>query len=394
MTQRFAAFVVLLFGVCACARSIGSGVLPASSAGNGFAVPHAARIKTIFTFNKTDGELPSGSLIALNGVLYGATALGGKDGNGVVFSLTTSGTQKVLHSFNDTDGSGPQGPLLALNGVLYGTTDRGGKPDDGTIFALKTGGKRLWSYDFKGGWDGVNPSGGLTNLNGTLYGTTLGGGNYYIGSGTFFKVTLSGKEAVLLTFTGGPNGGNPNGSLVAQHNQFYGTTQDGGVSNGSDGTVFRLTKTGGGKILYRFASSGDGDTPKAGLVYLDGTFYGTTEDGGKYYAGTVFSVTPAGTERVMHNFDPKKEDGGYPTAPLIAYNGKLYGTTLGGGQNNLGTIFEITLSGKERVLYSFTGGSDGSDPATGLVELNGLLYGTTGTQYSHPSNGTVFSLKP
>lgn len=390
MIQRVAVFVVLSFGLFACTRSTGSSVLPANNASS-MLETHSAALKTIFTFNGTDGAVPSGSLIALNGILYGAAGAGGKYDNGVVFSLTPSGTEKVLHNFN-ADGSWPNGPLVAIDGVLYGTTSQGGKLDHGTIFALQTGGKRLWGYDFKDGWDGADPNGGLTNLNGTLYGTTFGGGTKDFG--TFYKVTRSGKETMLLAFAVSQNGENPNGNLLVQKNQFYGTTQAGGVENGSDGTVFRLAEDGGGKVLHRFANTGDGRTPMAGLVYLNGNFYGTTADGGTYYSGTVFSVSPSGNERIIHNFDTASKDGGYPTASLIAYKGNLYGTTSRGGQNSLGTVFEISPSGKERVLYSFTGGSDGEEPATALVELSGALYGTTGSVYSHPSSGTVFAITP
>ena len=115
--------------------------------------------------------------------------------------------------------------------------------------------------------------------------------------------------------------------------------------------------------------------------------------GGAYYAGTVFSVTTAGTERVIHSFGGTA-DGKSPEAPLIALNGNLYGTTAYGGTKNQGTVFEITSSGKELVLHNFSGLSDGGDPLGGLVARKGVLYGTTAGGATSSSYGTIFALTP
>ncbi|MBU2830279.1 choice-of-anchor tandem repeat GloVer-containing protein, partial [Acidithiobacillus ferriphilus] len=72
-------------------------------------------------------------------------------------------------------------------------------------------------------------------------------------------------------------------------------------------------------------------------------------------------------------------DGDQPNGGLVmAASGNLYGTTIGGGTDNLGTVFKITPSGVESVLYSFGGGYDGSSsPNGGLVmDVSGNLYGT------------------
>ena len=86
-------------------------------------------------------------------------------------------------------------------------------------------------------------------------------------------------------------------------------------------------------------------------------------------------------------------DGQTPLAGLLYVNGALYGTTSVGGQYGYGTVFKITTSGKESILYSFKGGdvSDGANPQAGVIEVNGTLYGTTrlGGKYGY---GTVYSL--
>jgi uncharacterized repeat protein (TIGR03803 family) len=79
---------------------------------------------------------------------------------------------------------------------------------------------------------------------------------------------------------------------------------------------------------------------------------------------------------VLHSFGAKS-DGTQPLASLIEVKGKLYGTTEYGGAYGLGTVFSITLSGREKVLHSFDNGTDGTLPNAGLVDVDGTLYGTT-----------------
>lgn len=106
--------------------------------------------------------------------------------------------------------------------------------------------------------------------------------------------------------------------------------------------------------------------------------------------GTVFAVTPSGKERILYRFKGSG-DGAHPESRLIAVNGTFYGTTTAGGANNQGTVFAVTPQGSETVLHSFGATNDGADPQAGLISVNGTLYGTTrggGTA----GYGTVFSI--
>jgi uncharacterized repeat protein (TIGR03803 family) len=144
-------------------------------------------------------------------------------------------------------------------------------------------------------------------------------------------------------------------------------------------------------VLYSFAGGTDGLGPEGGLVQgTDGNFYGTTSSGGAHSHGTVFKITPAGLETVLHSF-AGGSDGQRPTAGLVqGTDGNFYGTTYFGGADNEGTVFKITPAGVETVLYSFAGGSDGKYPDAGLVQgTDGNFYGTTGNGGAH-SAGTVF----
>ncbi len=193
---------------------------------------------------------------------------------------------------------------------------------------------------------GDEPAAGLINVNGTLYGTTSQDG----GSGKFgsvFKITPSGTLTELHRFAGGADGASPRGDLIGINGIFYSTTRNGGPQD--DGTVFKITPSGTETVLYRFTGR-DGQLPLAGLTIVHGVLYGTTATGGAYGAGTVFRVTTAGTENVIHDFRPSSgADGSDPQTPLANVNGVLYGTTLQGGTNMLGTVFRVTTSGREKV---------------------------------------------
>jgi uncharacterized repeat protein (TIGR03803 family) len=155
------------------------------------------------------------------------------------------------------------------------------------------------------------------------------------------------------------------------------------------------------KVLHRFHLD-DGAHPAASLINVKGTLYGTTYGGGAKNAGTVFSITTTGKEKVLHSFSGGRSDGAYPYASLINVNGTLYGTTTKGGSrcgSNLGcgTVFSVTTTGTEKVVHSFRGGTGGADPLASLINVNGTLYGTTytgGSSCSHSGCGTVFALTP
>jgi uncharacterized repeat protein (TIGR03803 family) len=146
-------------------------------------------------------------------------------------------------------------------------------------------------HSFTGGADGGAPRTGLVlEAKGNLYGTAAGGGS---GAGTVFKVNAYRKLTVLHTFTGQVDGASPYGGLIRDsYGNFYGTTVGGGAYG--YGTVFKLTKSGEESILYSFSGGADGGWPYAGLVMDadEDSLYGTTNIGGALGFGTVFEVNP------------------------------------------------------------------------------------------------------
>jgi uncharacterized repeat protein (TIGR03803 family) len=242
-------------------------------------------------------------------------------------------------------------------------------------------------YAFHGGNDGAYPQAALINVQGTLYGTTFAGGVNcgHEGCGTVFAIDpITRTETVIYTFKGGRDGHHPTAALIELNGTLFGTTT--GV-----GTVFSITPSGDEKVRYRFQDGNDGAGPVANLINANGVLYGTTQAGGSdcslqdHSCGTVFSITPSGDEKVLYSF-LGGNDGAEPWAGLINVGGVLFGTTLQGGTETCGfyyqgcgTIFSVTLGGIETVQHVFRASmaNDGANPGANLIDFKGTLYGTT-----------------
>jgi uncharacterized repeat protein (TIGR03803 family) len=193
---------------------------------------------------------------------------------------------------------------------------------------------------------------------------------------------------VLYSFAGTPDGELPLAGLLNVNERLFGTTSEGGTNY--VGAVFKITTSGIETVLHSFArGKRDGIYPEAGLINVKGSLYGTTSEGGASSYGTVFKLSMSGKEGVIHNFKGASGDGASPGGGLLDVRGTLYGTSGGGGASDRGTVYAITTSGTETVLHSFGGSGDGASPEGGLLNVNGTLYGTTvdgGTN----GYGTVF----
>ena len=318
---------------------------------------------TLFSF-PADGEKglkPQGGVVkGPDGNLYGATVAGGRggcySGCGAVFKLQPPPTaplsalepwtETVLYEFRgDPDGSYPGYGNLVFDaaGNLYGTTEQGGAFGYGVVFELSPG-SGGWTefviYSFTGFNDGRTPYGGLTIDNaGNLYGTTTRGGQY--GAGTVFELTPGNggwTETVLHSFQNS-DGSQPQGELIFDAaGNLYGTAYFGGL-NGEDGSVFELSPSNGGwtfTLLHLFDfSAGEGVDPVAGVTMgSDGSLYGTTLGGGAGDNGTIFRLVNAGgswTYQTLHSFSID-----FGAAPFggVTFDsqGNMYGTTITGGQ--------------------------------------------------------------
>jgi uncharacterized repeat protein (TIGR03803 family) len=155
------------------------------------------------------------------------------------------------------------------------------------------------------------------------------------------------------------------------------------------------------KVVWNFVGGSDGSGPWSNYFISDanGNLYAATAAGGTYSAGTVFMLSPAGKETVLHEFTGSNGDGSAPHGRLaFDAKGNIYGTTQGGGINGTGTVYKLSpKSGggwTERVIYTFSAtGADGTAPSAGMtIAADGTMYSTTPDGGAFGA-GTVFSLK-
>ena len=372
-------------------------------------------------FANTNGVFPAGGLILSSNVLYGTCSAGGTNGQGVIFSIHTDGSQFTdLHTFaalsstytgNNPDGAAPYDTLLLYSNQLYGTAKLGGTAGFGygTLFRINTDGTSFTNFhNFSDGSGG--PHGGLIVSSNVLYGTTLSGGTDY---GSVFRINPDGSSFTNLhSFTALTNDAlGPAGGLVIAGNTLYGTATGGG--NGGGGVVFSVSTAGKGYTnLFNFPTSpGQGQSstnttgtePYSSLLLLGGTLYGTTLYGGTNGNGVIFAINTNRTGFTnLHTFaagasGATNTDGVSPQGQLLLVGGSLYGTAPNGGYSGYGTVFAINTNGSNfRVVYQFVDipgvnyvNLGGVSPIGGVILANNTLYGTT---YSGGYNGNIFAL--
>jgi uncharacterized repeat protein (TIGR03803 family) len=367
--------------------------------------------RTLYTLSPAFGTGPNGDLVLLGNTLYGTAKHGGTNNVGIVFAVNTDGTG-FTNEYNFSSGSGgePVGGLISSGNTLYGPTYFGGSLGGGTVFAISTNGMgytNLLNLNFAVNTaSGYEPLAGLALAGNTLYGTTWYGGGMNV-QGTLFYVTTNGATSGELQDFYAPtynpyainyNGVFPSARLMSSGGTLYGTTEQGG-SYGS-GTIFSVVtnQPASFSILHYFAAVGgvngtnnEGAYSFSGLVLSGGTLYGTALGGGTYGNGTVFAVnTNTLVFTDLYNFTGGN-DGSGPHAGLTLSGHTLYGTTSSGGAYTNGTLFAINTDGSGFTnLYSFTGGGDGADPQTDLILSGNTLYGTAASG-GISGNGTVFS---
>ncbi len=388
----------------------------------------AQTFTTLHTFTGTpDGSSPFGGLVAdRNGNYYGTTQFGGTNNNGTVFELSppvvigNPWTETVIWNFGGAGGGDPSYQLVIdAKGNLYGETQVGGNGSSGTVFVLvppATGGTH-WTKRILYALAGVGayPYGGLIlDSAGAVYGTQYGGGTF--GFGEAFKVApaaAGGYTATTLYNFGATSidSEEPYGPLTLDSSgNLYGVSNNGGADN--LGTVYKLTPPVSGSgtwtntILYSFPGASAGCYPE-GNVILDkaGRVYGqATGCGGTANQGVIFRLTPTGSgawvESVLHTFSSTDGGGPYPSLSLDAKANVFYGTSFYGGVN--GVVFELKPPAPgggtwiEKVLHTFTDGSDGFGPLGPIVwDSNGVLYGTAySSNGGLGSYGTAFSIVP
>ena len=314
---------------------------------------------TLYDFGDVagDGATPRGSLIAVDGTLYGVTQNGGTVGEGIIFSIGADGAgYAILHNFGvlADDGEDPYEDLLSIGANLYGMTRRGGSFNDGIVFSVDPsdvpGTYQVLHHFNEGANDGGLPEGGLIYYGGRLYGMTKYGGKYSGGSGTVFSMNTDGSGYTILHHFDGEDGAVPRGSLVSDGSTLYGMTQYGGAPlylspyHFGGGTIFSIGTEGTDyTVLHRFEDGFDDICcPRGDLLLLeDGTLYGMAQR----LLGGIFSIRPDGSGyTLLRNFlDGLAGDGIMPYGSLISDGTNLYGMTKEGGNDNDGVIFSYAI---------------------------------------------------
>jgi uncharacterized repeat protein (TIGR03803 family) len=311
------------------------------------------------------------------GNLYGAAFIGTY---GAIYKVTPKGGLSTLYSFGSVpnDGLYPQGGLILDSaGNLYGLTGAGGANNDGTVFKVTPSGVETTLYSFTVASSRFHPYLSRDSA-GNIYGYTLLQGNGGLAN-SLFKVTPGGTFSTLYTFCSLPNcadGDLPaGGPIVDKAGNIYGDTTEGGQFN--LGVVYEFTTSGEYNILHNFAGGLDGDGPQDRLTQdAEGNLYGTTLAGGNDSAGTVFEVSSSGVESILQNFciTESPSCGFEPSGPVTRDSqGNLYGRVSGGGQDHAGVVYKIAADGTYTEAYY--GNQQGGYNV--VVDSSGNLYGVT-----------------
>lgn len=380
-----------------------------------------------------DGANAIGGLIlGADGDFYGVTEAGGAikglDTNyGTAFRLTSNGVLTTLATFDaPVTGANPVAALISgANGDFYGTTRQDGTTSKGgqgggTVFKLSPSGALTTLYTFCSEgpgyspgylqgiyncWDGVRPESAVVQAgNGNIYGTTLAGGTGglsgpceyapYLGCGTIFELSPSGKLTTLHNFQGGTDGAYPNGVIQGSDGNLYGTT--------GTGTVFKVTTAGVFTTLYAFDETPPSlsiPTPGATLVEgSDGKFYGTTIEGTTFDSGTIFSITSNGELRTLHRFGSAGDLGVNPVGNLIqGTDGTFYGTTTGDTLADAGTVFSLSVGLRPFVKTETTSGKVGSAVTilgTDLAHTTSVTFNGTSAEFKIVSSSELATSVP
>jgi uncharacterized repeat protein (TIGR03803 family) len=409
-------------------RLLASSAIPLLSIVFAATVAAAESPKTLhdFAVKGNDGSSVYSSLtLDAAGNLYGTTVDGGQFNEGIVFELSPTPTgqwkETILYSFKggSSDGANPHtAPVFDSAGNLYGSTVGGGldakfcNSGCGVVYKLTPSADGTWTetvlHEFTSAADGgVAYAGVALDSAGNIYGATQVGGTSE--NGVFYELSAtsggSWQETVLHNFGGQPDVSDAYATPVFDSaGNLYGTSYGGGAHG--QGTVYELSQSSGDwteQVLYSFKGGSDGDEPFAPVAFdKAGNIYCTTAEGGTQNVGTAFELLAAqGWKKViLHQFQGVEfGDGANPNGLVFDAKGNLYGTTVGGGTDNPGTIFRLTPTShgwKETILYNFTAGNDGAYPsAAPILDSAGHLFGTTlwGGPAGDTVGGVAFELK-
>jgi uncharacterized repeat protein (TIGR03803 family) len=344
--------------------------------GTVYQLPDAGALTTVCAFGQGVGYEPYGTLFeASDGNFYGTTRYGGQYYDlGTVFRLGKDGQVFTLHSFQSLEGRHPSGGLVqGSDGALFGITADGGANNEGVAYRLDFDGNFSLLHTFTFQDDtGYYPSPLAVGPDGELYGPTAEGGD--CGLGVIYRMAVNGTienlhdncasaSGPLLSASDGFLYGIQGGSLLFRFSTDgtltpigtpafpYPTSITPGLTEGPDhnlygtsgnGLLFRFRPDGGTSILHTFSATPSAPAFPSSLVTgTDGRLYGTSFNGTGDDPGTVFRISTHGDFEVLHVFDA-----GDPQAlsgVIEASDGDLYGLASRNTIYGRGLAYRIDL---------------------------------------------------
>ncbi len=303
-----------------------------------------------------------------------------------------------LHDFDGASNGGNAYASVTpdVSGNLYGTTQNGGAHLNGMVWEITAAGTFKDLHDFAGSpSDGLKPQAEVTiDSHGNLFGTTVNGGQN--GEGVIWEIPSAGAYKIVHDFGSNLSGTALDGQYPSGAVKFdasgnlYGVTSADGT-NDEGGTLYEITSGGLYQIVHTFGSGTDGASPSGSVAFdSKGNLYGTTLGGGLNSAGIVWEYTTAGVYSDAHDFGGQitvpgsvMSPDGYDPFGAVAFDkaGNMYGTLSGGGLNGAGAVWMISTSKVYSHIHDFGNpdiADDGNTPFSGVaIDVFGAVYGTT-----------------
>ena len=358
-----------------------------------------------------DGTVATGrefynNVTVYNNKLYGTSHLGGANNFGVLYSidpaLPIGSNYTIIKEFAYADGANANNnDMIVHNNKLYGCLNQGGNNFGGTLFELDPATNIFTKlFDFEYTISGRHPLGRLVAAGSKFIGLcSVGGTN---GTGTIFEWDPASPTTVVKKYSFGINNFdgpvNPGSTFMLYNSKYYAVSYNGGFVD--QGTLFEYDYTANTVIKkLNFNAAETGRIPYGKPTLLNGKLYGTTYTGpqeifGSHY-GCIWSFDPSTSiysRRFAFSNANNGNNGRQPASSPLAYNGKLYGTTVNGGTSDLGVLYEFdpaTDAYSKKDMQPITGAFPYGEP----VVFNNKLYGLTNAG-GNGNQGIIYSYDP
>lgn len=337
------------------------------------------------------GTNPQNSLRLLNGKMYGTTQQGGGSNLGVVFEWDpATNAYNKLYELTGPNGWGFYNNVTAYNNKLYCMSHQGGTSGYGALYVIDPsmpyGSNTTIIKQFDAASGGTANNNEMIVYNNKLYGCLYNGGSN--SAGVLFELNPSGNVYTkLVDFNYTVTGQNPLGKLVLNGTKFLGICSVGGV-NGT-GTVFEWDPANPSVAVKKadFGINNFDDPINSGstLAYANSKFYGVCYNGGFVHQGTLFEYNYTAntiTKKLTFN---AAENGRIPFGKPVLLNGKIYGTCYQGPQEIFGTPYgclwqfdpSTNIYTRKFLFSNLNNAANGRAPVSAPIAYNGKLYGTT-----------------